>query len=151
MQKECDRVRGTHPLETAEGETCQDAERKGLSKGTHPLGSTDGGTRKDTEGECVSEGATGLSEGNELWTAEGGGQVRTRKESDQLRGTYPLGTADRGTSQGTERQRPGEEHSRAGNHRGRDERRKESGSTHKLGKLSIGPDARPNGVDDNGT
>jgi len=42
------------------------------------------------------EGRMGLSEGNELWATEGGGQVRTWKESDRRRGTYSLETADRG-------------------------------------------------------
>jgi len=40
----------------------------------------------------------------------GGGQVRIQRESNRLRGTYPLETADRWTHQDKKQKRPGEEH-----------------------------------------
>ena len=74
-------------------------------RGTHLLGTTDRGTAQDMEGKGPSEGGTEPSEGNKLWTTEGGGQVRSRKESDRLRGTYPLETAYGGTGQGQDTKR----------------------------------------------
>ena len=40
FKKEEERVRGTHPLETAMGGTCQDAERNNRARATHSLGAT---------------------------------------------------------------------------------------------------------------
>jgi len=50
IQKEADRERGTHVLETAEGVTCQDTERHRLTGGTHKLETKRGGACQDTEG-----------------------------------------------------------------------------------------------------
>jgi len=49
-QKESDRVKVTHPLETADGRTCQDTERKPPSK---EHGTTGGETGEDTERKKV--------------------------------------------------------------------------------------------------
>ena len=60
--KESKQVRGTHSLETTEGGTCQDMQRKQLSKGHSPTGD------------------------------QREGKVRTWKESNQARGTHSLET-----------------------------------------------------------
>jgi hypothetical protein len=48
------------------------------------------------------------------------GQVRTRKQSKQARGTHPLERVDGGTSQDTERIQLGKGHSLPGERRRRD-------------------------------
>ena len=51
------------------------------------------------------------------------GQVRTQKESDRARGTNKLETADKETSQDTERKRTSQGHSLTGDHRGGEQSR----------------------------
>ena len=48
------------------------------------------------------------------WRRHQEGQVRIQKESDRARGTHSLETASGGTSQDTERIRPGKGHSHSG-------------------------------------
>ena len=43
------KTRDTHKLETAEGGTSQDMERRKLGKGPHILETTEGGTSQDME------------------------------------------------------------------------------------------------------
>ena len=72
-QKETDRARHTHVLETAEGGTCQDTQmnrRKGALT---------------------------------LWKRQREGLVRTQKETDRARHTHDLKTAEGGTCQDTGR------------------------------------------------
>jgi hypothetical protein len=53
------------------------------------------------------------------WRAETEGQVRTRKDFEQAKGTHVLESADRGTSEDTERIQASEGHSRTGERRPR--------------------------------
>ena len=57
------------------------------------------------------------------WRPQRKGQIRTRKESNQAWGTHHLETVEGGISQDMESKQPSEEHSRSGDHRGRDESR----------------------------
>jgi len=114
IRKEIDRARGTHRLETAEGGTSQDTERKQPTKAHSPTG--DGrGRDKSGHGKKATDQGT-LT----FWRWQREGQVRTRKESDRLRHTHFLEMAEGGTSQDTERKRPTEGHSQTGDGRGRD-------------------------------
>ena len=54
------------------------------------------------------------------WQVEGGGQVRTPRESESVRGTHELESGKGGTSQETKRKRENEEHSPAVERRWRD-------------------------------
>ena len=103
-----DRVRGTHSLETASGGTSQDTEGIRPSDGhSHPR---DGiGRDKSVYGKNVTERGALTN-----WRRNQEGQVRTRKESDRVRGTYFLETAPGGTSQDIERIWPSEGHSHSG-------------------------------------
>jgi len=58
------------------------------------------------------------------------GQVRTQKESNQVRGTHFLETTEGGKSQDTERKQPSEGHPQPKDHRRRDK----SGHRKKLTK-----------------
>ena len=55
-----------------------------------------------------------------LWSPRREGRVRTRKESDQARGTHFLETTEGRTSQDTTRKQLSKGHSLSGNRRGRD-------------------------------
>ena len=114
IRKETDRERHTHCLETAEGEICQDTERNRQSKAHSPTG---GGRGRD-----LSEHGKDQTEQGALtpWRRQREGFVRTRKETDRARGTHRLETAERGTCQDTERNRPSKGHSLSGDGRGRD-------------------------------
>ena len=55
-KEESDRARATDQLETVEGETCQDTERKRLSEGHSLSGDSKGRTCRNTERNRSSEG-----------------------------------------------------------------------------------------------
>ena len=55
-----------------------------------------------------------------FWRPHRKGQVRTGKETDRAMRTHVLGTAQGGTSQDRERNRPSDAHSRPGDRTGRD-------------------------------
>jgi hypothetical protein len=109
-----DRARPTHSLEMAEGETYQDTERNRPSKAySHP------GDRRGSE---LSGNGKKHTERGRLtsWRQEREGLVRTRKETDQARPTHQLDTAERGTCQDAERNRPSGAHSLSSDSRGTD-------------------------------
>src|SRR6267142_2391385 len=94
-QKESDRARGTHFLESADGRTSQDMERIQPSKG-HSLPGEHRQTDKSGHGKNRTEQGA-LTD----WRAQTDRQVRTREESNRARGTHRLESADRRTSQDT--------------------------------------------------
>ena len=95
--KETDQARGTHSLETVEGGSSQSMESNRQSKG-HLLPGDSRGRHKSGHGKKqMKQGAL------TNWRPQGEGQVRTQKETDQVRGTHILETAAGGTSQDTER------------------------------------------------
>ena len=111
--KETDRPRHTHILETAEGGTCQDTERNRPTEAHSPTGD---GTGKNLSGhgkKLTDRGAL------TTWRRQREGLVRTRKESDRQGCTHTLETAEGGTCQDTQRNRPTEVHSQTGDSRGR--------------------------------
>ena len=114
IQKEYNRARGTHILETALGGTSQDTERIRPSKGHSHAGDSIGWDMSGRGKNPTQRGAL------TFWRRRQEGQVSTRKESDQARGTYSLATASGGTSQDTERIRPSGGHSHPGDSTGRD-------------------------------
>ena len=96
-QKETDRARCTHCLETAERGTYQGTKETNRAWGTHSLETAEGGTCQDTERIRLSVGHSLSGDGRErdlsghgkkytkrgiltLWRAQRKGQVRTRKE-----------------------------------------------------------------------
>src|SRR6267142_1410159 len=95
-RKEYKQVRGTHPLESADGWTSQDMEGIRASEG-HSHSGERRRTDKSGHGRNLSKQGALTS-----WRAQMDGQVRTRKESEQARGTHKLESADRRTSQDTE-------------------------------------------------
>ena len=110
--KETDRPKRTHFLETAEGGTCQDTQgnqlteahsRPGDGRGRH----LSGHTRKPTDRGSLTS-----------WRRQREALVRTCKETDRPRRTHKLETAEGGTCQGTQENRPTEAHSRPGDGRG---------------------------------
>ena len=113
-QKETDRQRHTHILETAEGGTCQDTERTRQTKTRSPTG--------DGRGRDLSGHRKKLTDRGALtsWRRQKGGVVRIRKETDQPRCTHQLETAEGVTCQDTQRNRPTEAHSHPGDGGGRD-------------------------------
>ena len=70
----------------------------------------EGETSQDTDVERPSEADSPTS----------GGQVRSQKKKDQVRGTYQLETAEGGTSQDTGRYQQSEVYSQTGDGRRRD-------------------------------
>ena len=111
--KETNRARHTHYLETAEGGTCHDTATNRASKAHSRPGDgrgrdLSGHGRKPTEQGALT-----------TWRQQREGHVRARKETDRARHTHFLETADGGTCQDTERNRPSEAHSRPGEGRGR--------------------------------
>src|SRR6266850_2131499 len=109
--KESDQARGTHRLESADGQTSQDTERIRPSKGHSQTGERrwmdkSGHGKNPTERGALTP-----------WRAQTDRQVRTWKESNRARGTHKLESADGQTSQDTERIRPSEGHSRPGERR----------------------------------
>ena len=80
-----DRARCTHSLETAEGGTCQDTERRRLSE-THSLTGDNKGRNLSGHGKETGQGAL------TTWRQQREELVRTRKESNWARGTHFLDT-----------------------------------------------------------
>ena len=113
-RKETDRPRCTHQLETAERGTCQDTERNQLTEADPHPGD---GRERDLSGHGKKLTDRG---GLTIWRRQREGLVRTRKETDRSRCTHQLETAERGTCQDTERNRPTEAHSQTGDGRGKD-------------------------------
>ena len=112
--KETDRPRHTHKLETAEGGTCQDTQGNRQTEvhsrtGDSRARNLSGHARKPTNRGALT---------NWRWQREG--LVRTCKETDRLRHTHSLETAERGTCQDTQGNRQTEVHSLSGDSRGRD-------------------------------
>ena len=135
--KEIDRPRRTHELETGEGATCQDTERNRQTK-PHSLagdgrGSNLSGHRKKSTDRAHS--LAGDGRGSDLsghrkrstnraaltsWRRQRERLVRTPKEIGRPSRTHFLETGEGVTCQDTERNRPTEPHSLAGDGRGSD-------------------------------
>ena len=135
-QKEIDRSRRTHQLETVVGGTSQDTQRN-RQRRTHFLEAAEGGTCQDKERirPTKAHSHPGDDRGRDLsghrkkqtgrsqltsWRRQREGLVRTRKETDRPRRTYNLEGAEGGTCQDTQINRPPEAHSQPGSVRGRD-------------------------------
>ena len=113
-QKEIDRPRRTHILETAEGGTCQDTERnRPIEAHLHP----GDGRGRDLLGHGKKSTDRGVLTS---WRRKREGLIRTWKEIDRPRCTHPLETPEGGTCQNTETNRPTEVHSPTGDGRGRE-------------------------------
>jgi hypothetical protein len=136
-EKKSKRAKGTHVLESADRWISEDAEREGARGGTHVLESAERRTSEDTNGKRASErgvltswiaqidGQVRTRKASErgaltVWIAQIDGQVRTRKASEGVRGTHELDSADRRTSEDTERKQTSEGHSRPGERRSSD-------------------------------
>ena len=107
-QKEIDRPRRTHFLETAEGSTCQDTETNRPTEAhSHP---------GDGRGKYLSGHRKKPTDRGALtsWRRHKEVLVKTWKETDRQRRTHILETAGGGTCQDTERSRPTEVHSQTG-------------------------------------
>ena len=113
-QKETDRAMRTHALETAQEGTSQDTERNEPSDWHSPTGDRTG-RDKSGHGKKLTERCV-LT----LWRPHRKGQVRTRNETDRAMRTHQLETAQGGTSQDMERNRPSDAHSHSGDRTGRD-------------------------------
>jgi hypothetical protein len=113
-RKEIDRAVGTHFLEVAEGETCQDTERNRPSEGYSLPGDSRERNLSGHEKKPTKQGAP------TSWRRQGERPVRTQKGTDQTRDTHQLETAEVGTCQDTERSRPSGGNSLPGDGRGRD-------------------------------
>src|SRR5947208_2050200 len=99
-QKETNRARHTHVLETAEGGTCQDTERNRPSEVHSRTGDgrgrdLSGHTKKPTERGSLTS-----------WRWQREGLVRTRKETDRASHTHHLEMAEGRTCHDTQRNRP---------------------------------------------
>ena len=114
IQKEINQARGTHSLETTEGGTCQDTERRQPSKGHLHTRDHRGRDLSGHRKKATKQGAL------TCWRPQREGLVRIQKESNQERGTHCLETTEGGTCQDTERKQPSKGHSPTGDHRGRD-------------------------------
>ena len=112
-RKKTDRSRRTHFLETAERGTCQDLETNRLTEAHSHAG--------DERGRDLSGHGKKSTDRGTLthWRQQRGALVRTLKQTDRPRHTHPLETADGGTCQDTERNRPTEAHSHSGDGRAR--------------------------------
>ena len=116
-QKGTERPRGTHKLESADRWTSQDTERNRATEG-HSL-----------PGECRSMDKSGHGKEQSdrgaltAWRVQIDGQVRTLKGTERPRGTHKLESADRWTSQDTERNRATKGHSLPGECRSMDKSR----------------------------
>ena len=100
-RKEVDQVRGTHDLETGEGETCWDVERHRPREGHRDSLPRRRGTDSSRHGkESTKRGhpPTGDSKGGE-------GVLRTPKEIDRATDTHSLVTTEGGTCQDMEKPR----------------------------------------------
>ena len=94
--KETDRARGTHILEAAEGETCQDIERNRPIEGYSLPGD---GRGRDLSGHRMKSTERGALTS---WRQQREGLVRTEKEINRGRRTYFLEMAKGGTCQDKE-------------------------------------------------
>jgi hypothetical protein len=114
IQKETDRTRGTHALEMAERETCQDTEKSEQARGTHFLKTAEGGTSQKTErrrpngrhsrsgdsrGRDLSgHGKKGTKRGAlTLWRQQRDRLIRTQKRTERARSTHLLERTEEGT------------------------------------------------------
>ena len=130
-QKETDRPRHTHFLETASGGTRQDTEKNRPTEAHSLPGdgigrNSSGHRKKPTEQGALTNWRRhreGLVRRRKRPTEQGSltswkwhreGLVRTQKETDRPRCTHILETASGGTRQDTERNRPSEAHSPTG-------------------------------------
>ena len=112
--KETDQPRRTHILETAEGRTSQDTERNRLTEVHSPTGDSRGRDLSGYRKKPTNRGPL------TNWRRQREGLIRIRKETDQLRRTHMLETAEGGTCQDMERNGPTMAHSLPGDGRGRD-------------------------------
>ena len=113
-RKEIDQPRRTHILETEEGGNCQDTKR---NRPTEAHSHSGDGRGRDLSGhgkKSIDRGAL------TPWRRQREGLVRTRKGIDRPRHTHKLETAEAGTCQDTETNRPTKAHSQTGDGRGRD-------------------------------
>src|SRR6267142_740092 len=94
--KESEQVRGTHFLESTDGQTSQNMKRIQPSEG-HSLPGEHRQTDKSRQGKNLTELGALTN-----WRAQMGRQFRRWKESNQARGTHQLESADRWTSQETQ-------------------------------------------------
>ena len=123
-------------LEMAEGGTCQDTETNRPTEAHSRPETVEGGTCQDTErnrqteahslsgdgrGRCLSGHGNKPTDQGALtcWRRQRERLVRTRKEPDRPWRTHFLETAEGGTCQDTERNRPTEAHSPTEDGRGR--------------------------------
>jgi len=113
-QKQTEKARGTHILESAEGETSQDTETNRASKGHSPTGECRGRDKSGHRNKLSKQGAL------TFWRVQRERQVRTQKQTEQARGTHILESAEGETSQDTETNRASKGHSPTGECRGRD-------------------------------
>ena len=114
IRKETDRPRRTHRLETVEGETCQDTQGNRPTKAHSQTGD---GRGRDLSGHARKPTDRGALTN---WRWQRGELVRIRKQTDRQRHTHVLETAEGGTCQDTQGNRPTEAHSRPRDGRGRD-------------------------------
>ena len=112
--KETDRSRGTHVLETVEGDIFQNTERNRPSEG-HSRPGDGRGSDLSGHGKKSTEGRTLTT-----WRRQRERLVRTWKEIDRGKDTHDLETAEGATCQDAERNRPIEGHSLPGDGSGRD-------------------------------
>src|SRR6267142_4938710 len=95
--KESDQARGTHKLKSADRQTSQDMKRIQLSKGHSQTGECRQTDKSGHRKNLTKQGAL------TSWGVQMDRQVRTQKESNQLRGTHRLKSTDGQTSQDMER------------------------------------------------
>ena len=112
-QKENNRLRRAHILETTEGGTCQDMERNRLIEAHSPTGDRGRDLSKHRK-KPTDRGAL------TSWRWQREGPVSTQKETDRPRHTHFLEIVEGGTCQETETNRLTDAHSHPGDGRGRD-------------------------------
>ena len=113
-QKESDRPRTTHQLETAQGGTSQDTERIRPTE-AHSLPGDRTGRDKSEHGKHPTDRGPLTN-----WRPHGEGQIRTQKESDRRGPLTSWRPHMEGQSQDTERFRQTEAHSLPGDRTRRD-------------------------------
>ena len=136
-QKETDRPRRTHKLETAEGGACQDTERdrptevhslpedgRGRNMSGHQKKPADRGAltswRRQREELVRTQKETDRPRRTHFLETAEGGTCQDMERTDRLRRTHILETAGGGTCQDTERNGPTEAHSHPGDGMGWD-------------------------------
>ena len=95
--KQTNRRKDTHSLEIVEGGACQDMERSRPSEGHSLPGNGRGRDLLGHRKEPTDQGAL------TSWRRQREGVVRSRKATNQARGTHELETGEEGTRQDTER------------------------------------------------